>query len=414
MNLIKGRVRLFCVSNIIVSFACTGFLGTKYYADSLEAGQNLSNADLAADEVIPLSQTGEGEKNIIEEIANVPNVEGTIALIKKNNEQKKSTTVKNNTSKKTTSSSTQKTVTKSVVTQKEVKSSTKYAPAVYSEVTGNAVIEYAKRYLGLRYVYAGRSLATGTDCSGFTSLIYKEFGVSLPKTVSGQVGKGTYVKKADLQKGDLVFYSGGGRSATHVALYMGNGLVIHESNPRDGVKISSVNMMKYITARRVINSTAIKKVTEKIETEKKEEVSNTTNDLSQKVVENVDTTKVNDNVENTNIVNNVSNESVSTNNTVQVSETNSNNQVTTSTEIKQESKEIMDNKQEDLKENVKEDVKKDDTLTVTEPVKEIENKIEKIETTQAETKVIEEKKETVTSIVSSDTNEEPVNKTNEN
>ena len=409
MNLIKGRVRLFCVSNIIVSFACTGFLGTKYYADSFEAGQNLSNLELASDEVIPLSQLGEGEKSIIEEIAALPDVEGMVAQAKKNNEQKESTTETSKKTTKKTTSSTKKTVTKSVVTKKEVKTSTKYTPAVYSEVTGNAVIEYAKKYLGLRYVYAGRSLATGTDCSGFTSLIYREFGVSLPSTVSGQVGKGTYVKKADLQKGDLVFYSSGGKTATHVGLYMGNGLVIHQSNPRDGVKINSVNMMKYITARRVINSTAVKNATAKVEAEKKVE----TNKIETNNV-NTDTSKINDKVENTNIVNNANTESISGKETVQVKENVIDNQVSTSQETKKESEVIMDNKKEDSKEVVKEEVKQDEVTQKSEPVKEPETKIEKSETIPSEKVVVEEKKTTDNTNEKKATEENAVDKTSEN
>ena len=132
-----------------------------------------------------------------------------------------------------------------------------YVKPSYNSVTGSALVEYAKHYLGLRYVSAGNSLETGTDCSGFTRLIYKEFGINLGRTVSSQLYSGSYVSKADLQPGDIVFYSYGS-VASHVAIYMGNGLVIHESNPRDGVKISSVNIMNYITARRLITSNIVK------------------------------------------------------------------------------------------------------------------------------------------------------------
>ena len=150
--------------------------------------------------------------------------------------------------------------------------------------------------MGLRYVHAGRSLKTGTDCSGFTMLIYREFGVSLPPTVSGQVGKGKYVAKKDLQKGDLVFYKAKGSrgGASHVGLYIGGGQVIHESRPGIGVKISPVTMMQYVTARRVINSNAVKIAEQKkLEEEKKNEVvtdntSNTTNNTNVEVTNNND------------------------------------------------------------------------------------------------------------------------------
>ena len=240
MNLLKGKMQLFCISNIMVSFVCTGLLGTNIYTTSLEAGQKQNEEVVMKDDVIPLSLE-EGKKDDV--------------TIEK---------VTTSTSKKSTS--TKKTVSK--VTQKEVKASATYAPAKYNEVTGNAIVEYAKRYLGLRYVSGGYSLTSGTDCSGFTKLIYREFGITLSRIVSGQIKSGTYVRKADLQKGDLVFYSSGGSKATHVAIYVGNGSVIHESNHRDGVKYSSVNMMHYITARRVINSTATKIAEEKVNAER--------------------------------------------------------------------------------------------------------------------------------------------------
>ena len=133
-----------------------------------------------------------------------------------------------------------------------------YVKPSYNSVTGTNLVNYAKNFIGLRYVHAGDSLATGTDCSGFTRLIYKEFGISLGRTVSSQLYSGSYVSRDDLQPGDLVFYSYGS-VASHVAIYMGNGLIIHQSTPKDGVKISSVNIMRYITARRVITSNVVVK-----------------------------------------------------------------------------------------------------------------------------------------------------------
>ncbi|MBQ8891437.1 MAG: C40 family peptidase [Bacilli bacterium] len=128
-----------------------------------------------------------------------------------------------------------------------------YVRPSYNSLTGNNLVNYALKFIGLRYVSAGRSLATGTDCSGFTSLIYQEFGITLGPTVASQLYSGTYVAKNDLQPGDLIFYSYG-TTASHVALYIGNGQIIHESNPRDGVKISTMNIMNYITARRLITT----------------------------------------------------------------------------------------------------------------------------------------------------------------
>ena len=156
-------------------------------------------------------------------------------------------------------------LTSVVVTQKEVqtqKAVYNYVKPSYNSVTGANLVNYAKNYLGLPYVSNGNSLTTGTDCSGFTKLIYQEFGLSLGRTVASQIYSGTYVAKNDLQPGDLVFYGNNSSYASHVGIYIGSGLIIHESNPRDGVKISSVNIMVYITARRLITENVVSQVEE--------------------------------------------------------------------------------------------------------------------------------------------------------
>lgn len=122
-----------------------------------------------------------------------------------------------------------------------------------SPVSDNAVVSYALQFRGNPYVYGGTSLTNGADCSGFVQSIYKHFGISLPRTASAQAGAGRYVSWGDLQPGDLVFYSGnGGKSVTHVAIYIGNSQIIHASTPSGGIKTSSVNIMTKMTARRVI------------------------------------------------------------------------------------------------------------------------------------------------------------------
>lgn len=122
-----------------------------------------------------------------------------------------------------------------------------------SPVSDNAVVSYALQFRGNPYVYGGTSLTNGADCSGFVQSIYRHFGVSLPRTASAQASAGRYVSWGDLQPGDLVFYSGnGGKSVTHVAIYIGNSQIIHASTPSGGIKTSSVNIMTKMTARRVI------------------------------------------------------------------------------------------------------------------------------------------------------------------
>ncbi|MBR3162681.1 MAG: C40 family peptidase [Clostridia bacterium] len=115
--------------------------------------------------------------------------------------------------------------------------------------TGNDVVAFAKQYLGYKYVSGGSSPSTGFDCSGFTSYVYKNFGVSLSRTSSGQRSNGVAVDKSNLQAGDIVCFTG------HVGLYIGNNQFIHASNPTGGVKISSLSesyyVKNYITSRRV-------------------------------------------------------------------------------------------------------------------------------------------------------------------
>lgn len=104
----------------------------------------------------------------------------------------------------------------------------------------NAVVNYAMQYLGNRYVHGGRSLETGTDCSGFTCYIYAAFGYSISRTPHGQytsAGKG--IDMAQIQPGDIICYSSNRSSCTHVGLYIGNGQIIHAANSKKGVIISN-------------------------------------------------------------------------------------------------------------------------------------------------------------------------------
>ena len=94
------------------------------------------------------------------------------------------------------------------------------------------IVDFALQFEGNPYVYGGTSLTNGADCSGFTQSIYAQFGYSLPRTSYEQQNWGTEVSYADAQPGDLICYGG------HVAIYMGNGRIVHASNSVDGIKIS--------------------------------------------------------------------------------------------------------------------------------------------------------------------------------
>lgn len=112
------------------------------------------------------------------------------------------------------------------------------------------MVNYAMQFLGNPYVWGGTSLTNGTDCSGFVMRIYEHFGYSLPRTSAAQAGATKTVSSGDVRPGDLFFYGSGGIS--HVAMYIGNGQIIHASNPRTGIKISSAYYRTPVKIGRVI------------------------------------------------------------------------------------------------------------------------------------------------------------------
>ena len=128
--------------------------------------------------------------------------------------------------------------------------------AVAETVTGNQVVEYAKKYLGYKYV-AGGSSTKGFDCSGFTTYVFKHFGISLNRASKGQIKNGVAVEKSKLQAGDLVIFNNESNSAIgHVGIYIGSGKFIHAANKKEGVTITELSMSyyskRYVGARRVI------------------------------------------------------------------------------------------------------------------------------------------------------------------
>jgi len=111
-----------------------------------------------------------------------------------------------------------------------------------------SVVSYALQFVGNPYVYGGNSLTNGIDCSGFTQQVLGHFGVSLPRTAASQANYGYAVSMDNLQPGDLLFYSSG-YGIGHVSIYIGNGQVVHASNPTSGIIISSVNYRTPCAAR---------------------------------------------------------------------------------------------------------------------------------------------------------------------
>lgn len=123
-------------------------------------------------------------------------------------------------------------------------------PVTYSVGEGSemgvAVAEYALQFVGNPYVYGGTSLTKGADCSGFVMSVYANFGVSLPHSSSADRSQGSKVDGLEnAQPGDLICYSG------HVALYIGDGQIVHASNKRVGIIVSRADYRKILAIRRI-------------------------------------------------------------------------------------------------------------------------------------------------------------------
>lgn len=107
----------------------------------------------------------------------------------------------------------------------------------YSDVR-MSLVQYALQFVGNRYVWGGTSLTNGVDCSGFTMQVYAHYGISLPHHSGSQPGYGTRISASAARPGDLFFYGSGSR-INHVAIYIGNGQIVHASNARTGIKVSN-------------------------------------------------------------------------------------------------------------------------------------------------------------------------------
>lgn len=118
-----------------------------------------------------------------------------------------------------------------------------------------SIVAYALQFVGDKYVSGGTSLATGTDCSGFTCFVYADFGYSISRTPEGQYsGDGRSIDYSQIQPGDIICYSSnGGKSCTHVAMYIGDGQVVHAANSRKGVITSTAEYEPIIGIKNVID-----------------------------------------------------------------------------------------------------------------------------------------------------------------
>jgi len=132
------------------------------------------------------------------------------------------------------------------------------APQASAATKADKIISLGQKYLGVKYRFGAPSGSTSAfDCSSFTQYIYGKYGVKLPRVSSSQATKGYRVAKANLKRGDLVFFttSRTGKKIGHVGVYVGNNKMLHTYGA-PGVTYSSINSgywkSHYVTARRVL------------------------------------------------------------------------------------------------------------------------------------------------------------------
>ncbi len=116
-----------------------------------------------------------------------------------------------------------------------------------------SLVQFATQFVGNPYVWGGTSLTRGADCSGFVLSVFANYGISLPHSSGAQAGCGTKISASEAQPGDLFFYGNGSR-INHVAIYIGNGQVVHASSPKSGIKISGAYYRTPVKVVRIINN----------------------------------------------------------------------------------------------------------------------------------------------------------------
>ncbi|WP_051287055.1 C40 family peptidase [Paenibacillus taiwanensis] len=134
-----------------------------------------------------------------------------------------------------------------------------YTTSSFTAQAASNIIRKGEKYLGTRYVFGAKSFQTKSfDCSSLVQYLFNLEGVDLPRASYEQAKKGAYIKRSQLQKGDLIFFSSGRRGdkkISHVAIYAGNNQILHTFG-KPGVTYSSLNADswsdRYVTARRVL------------------------------------------------------------------------------------------------------------------------------------------------------------------
>lgn len=134
-------------------------------------------------------------------------------------------------------------------TEETQKKPTTTTPVVasYGSASGRQIAEFACKWVGNPYVAGGTSLTNGADCSGFVQSVYKEYGYDLPRTSYSQSQVGRSVPYSEAEPGDIIYYGG------HVAIYIGNGQIVHAATARTGIVTQSATYRSIITVRRIVS-----------------------------------------------------------------------------------------------------------------------------------------------------------------
>ena len=127
----------------------------------------------------------------------------------------------------------------------------KFSPLDGNQSLRNRIVNYALQFVGNRYVWGGNDPHTGADCSGFVKYVYSHVaGITLNRVSRDQARQGTKIKSSQMRPGDLIFYTNSGGTINHVAMYIGNGQIVHAASRRSGIKISTWN---YRNPYRIVN-----------------------------------------------------------------------------------------------------------------------------------------------------------------